>query len=93
VLFNRRKKLPLTIDPNDLAAIAHEKEVLAREEQESHASGETSIPTEIGFEKPASQSFRGLRSTGGNPAVKRFTFGNFGFIDDEDITQPPKDRD
>jgi len=38
VLFNRRKKLPLTIDPNDLAAIAHEKEVLAREEQESRAN-------------------------------------------------------
>ena len=93
MLFNRRKKLPLTLDPNDLTAIAHEKEVLAREEQESHASGETSIPTEIGFEKPMSQSFRGLRSTGGNPAVKRFTFGNFGFIDDEDPTQPPKDRD
>ena len=50
MLFNRRKKLPLTIDPNDTAAIAHENEVLAREEPESIAGGDMSTPTDIGTE-------------------------------------------
>lgn len=50
MLFNRRKKLPLTIDPNDATAIAHENEVLAREESESLEGGNLTTPTEIGTE-------------------------------------------
>jgi len=49
VIFNRRKKLPLTIDANDAAAIAHEKEVLAREEVESHLGSNYSTPSEVTF--------------------------------------------
>jgi len=50
VIFNRRKKLPVSIDPQDATAIAHEKEVLAREEAESVAGGNQSTPTTIGAE-------------------------------------------
>lgn len=50
MIFKRRSAVPISLDPNDSAAIAHEREVLAREEQEAHAGAEKSVPTEIGFQ-------------------------------------------
>lgn len=49
MIFKRRARLPLSVDPNDPVAIAHEKEVLARENFEAASGSENELPTDVGF--------------------------------------------
>jgi hypothetical protein len=94
MFLKRRAKLPLTIDPQDATAIAHENEVLAREDHEAHLGAEYTLPTEIGFQAMNSDLSDGWTAQMPN-VVRGPASSSVGPLRITGLTtpQPEKDRD
>ncbi len=59
MIFKRGKKETFSIDPNDPVALAHEREVLARENLEAASGSENEIPTDVGLDLQKFDTWRG----------------------------------